>query len=278
MKLNLDKAIPFIKSEKKRFTISFLFSLYIYVFLYIFTPFGVSDISDNKAIYLFGFFLITFLVLFIFFFLMPKVFKEWFEKWTIKKMILFSLTNILLISCLNWSYSQNFPVQFSKNYSVVDFFYFTVSVGVFPIVLLVVYIKNLKRKKEEKLIKVGAKNVLEQLEEKITITSLNNQGTFSCLLSQFLLVKSEGNYVKIYFIHKEVLSQKMIYNSLINVEKQLQNYNFIMRCHRSFIANFNHVNRITGNQRNYKLHIEELPFSVPVSRSFPRENLEKLIV
>ncbi len=271
MKLSLNRPISFLKNAKKRFQISLLFSLYIYVFLYIFTPFEIRTITSNIIIYLFGFFLITFAVLFLSFFLLPKICKEWFTKWTLKKLLFFSLVNFFIISILNWIYHDKMLSEFSESTSWITFFFRTLSVGIIPFIFLMIYIKNIKS------LKMISKTILKKRGKKVIFLSLNKKESFALLLSQLLAIKSEGNYVKIYFIEKELLSQKLIHNSLTNIEKQFKKEVLIVRCHRSFIVNCYHGYIIKGNKRNYNLYLKNLTFSIPVSRSFPKETLEKLL-
>jgi DNA-binding LytR/AlgR family response regulator len=95
-------------------------------------------------------------------------------------------------------------------------------------------------------------------------------------LNQFICVQSEGNYVLVYYYNNQVVKKQFIRNSLTAVEDQVTGFEVIKRCHRSYIVNFQNVIRISGNARNYSLHIAKLDFSIPVSRSFPKMTLGNL--
>ena len=63
----------------------------------------------------------------------------------------------------------------------------------------------------------------------------------------------------------------MIRSSMKNTEMQLSNNRKIIRCHKSFIANLNLVNKISGNAQGLKLLFDNYNISVPVSRNKTKE-------
>ena len=65
--------------------------------------------------------------------------------------------------------------------------------------------------------------------------------------------------------------------TLTKIEKELQDYNKIIRCHKSYIVNVNFINNINGNARGYLLKSDEIPFNIPVSRSFSKQSLKSLL-
>jgi DNA-binding LytR/AlgR family response regulator len=72
------------------------------------------------------------------------------------------------------------------------------------------------------------------------------------------------------------MKKTLIRNTLSKIEKQLP-FDNIKKCHRSYLANLNLIEKITGNAQGYRLHF---PFSteitVPVSRSKGKELLDIL--
>ena len=75
---------------------------------------------------------------------------------------------------------------------------------------------------------------------------------------------------------KRLYGQTLIRNSIKSIEEQLIIFKNIIRCHRSYIVNLDMVSKMSGNARNFNLHIEKLGFKIPVSRSFPKEIFKKL--
>ena len=60
----------------------------------------------------------------------------------------------------------------------------------------------------------------------------------------------------------------MIRTSLKNAEELLREHKFIFKCHRSFMVNINYIDKIEGTIQGYKIYLENLDFSVPVSKNF----------
>jgi len=106
---------------------------------------------------------------------------------------------------------------------------------------------------------------------RIKILSKNNDETIIIDLKQLLCVKSEGNYLKVFFLKENIIKSKLIRNSFSKIEEQLVVFEKVKRCHRSYIVNLDKVEKMTGNARNLNLHISNLDFTIPVSRSFPKE-------
>jgi len=94
-------------------------------------------------------------------------------------------------------------------------------------------------------------------------------------LDQLICIKSEGNYVDVYFYKNEKINKQLIRNSLTKLSKQLIIFENIKRCHRSYIVNFSNIEKVSGNARNFNLHIKTLDFTISVSRSFPKEIISK---
>jgi DNA-binding LytR/AlgR family response regulator len=60
----------------------------------------------------------------------------------------------------------------------------------------------------------------------------------------------------------------MIRYSLKKATETVNEFEFILRCHRTFIVNINHIKEITGNSQGYKLYLENLDFPVLVSQKY----------
>ena len=61
------------------------------------------------------------------------------------------------------------------------------------------------------------------------------------------------------------------------IESFLKDYDFIIRCHKSYIVNTKYVNKVTGNARGYLLKCNILDFYIPVSRKFSKKSLLTLV-
>ena len=282
MKSYLNKPFPFIDKKKHRIVASFLFSAFIYLFLIVFQPFGIADIQFYKPLFILGFSVITLTVLLFNLLLVPYFFQQTFntDNWTIKKNILFISFQFLVIAILNWAYNSTIGLGITVQYSLLYFVFITLSVGIIPTLFLNHFI--------EKYLNLRNQNIAEDLSTKlhyhskekklqeIKILSENKNEEIEINLNQFICARSEGNYIKVYFKSKNGIDKKLIRNSISKITEQLLIFESIKRCHRSYIVNLENVVKVSGNARNFNLHIDDLEFTIPVSRSFPVATINKI--
>jgi len=271
----LNKPFPFIENKLHRLIASFLFALFIFIFIYIFQPFGISNIQYNKGLYLLGYFGITASVMLLGFFVAPLIFKDFFnfENWTIKKNYIFISIHFLLIIILNWIY--NTTIGITEQHSLLYFILITVSVGIFPTLFLMYFIEKILTNKSQSIATTITDKIQHQKTETINtsiqLVSKNNNETFTINLHQLICIKSEGNYLSVVFKDNNKIESKLIRNSISKIEEQLIIFEKVVRCHRSYIVNLGNVEKLSGNARNFSLHITDLDYLIPVSRSFPNE-------
>jgi len=280
----LNKPFPFIEKKNHRILASFLFSGFIYVFLLVFQPFGISNIQYYKPIFVLGFFGITFIVLLFSYLVAPVILKNQFDfdKWTIKKNVVFIIIQFIIISVLNWVYNSTVGKGITEQFNLLSFVFNTVSVGIIPTVFLMYSIEKNLSQKNQQVATNFTKNIQHKtnISEKTTIKILskNTDETIIIDLSQFVCAKSEGNYLQVFYLKEDTIESKLIRNSISNVEEQLSVFQNVKRCHRSYLVNLEKVVKMTGNARNLSLHIPNLDFSIPVSRSFPKEVFKKFMI
>ena len=277
----LDKPFPFIEKKRHRIFVSFLFSFSVFAFLVVFQPFGLDDIQYYKPIFIAGFFFITLIALLIRFFIVPLLFPKFFdaEKWTVKKNLLSILLVVILVTVLNWLYNSTVGENITEQHNLFLFLLITISVGFFPTILLVMFTEKYLNKKHNIIAQTVTNKI--QLEKsnqenrEIKLLSENQNEEITVELNQLICIKSEGNYATVYFYKADKITKQLIRNSLTKLMEQLIIFDNIKRCHRSYIVNFSNVETISGNARNYNLFIENLDFTVPVSRNFPKTILDK---
>ena len=280
IKEQLDKPFPFLEKNRHRIFVSFLFSVSVFAILIVFQPFGLDDIQYYKPVFIAGFMIITLIVLLFHFFIAPKFLNRFydFDKWTVKKEIISIFTIITVISVLNWLYNSTVGKDITEQYNLFIFLFITISVGFFPTILLVILVERFFNKKHENI----AQNITNKIQHEqknktrtIKILSENKTEEINIKLEELICIKSEGNYATVYYFEDNKISKQLIRNSLTKLMEQLIIFDNIKRCHRSYIVNFNNIEKISGNARNYNLHIASLDFTVPVSRNFPKTILDK---
>jgi len=275
----LNRPFPFIDKIRYQIIASFLFGLFIYVFLSIFQPFGISNITLNKPLYLLGFAFITFIVLFISFVVVYAYYKT--ENWTIKKNTQFIFVQFLIIAILNWLYHSSIIIENTTHHNFLYFVFITVAVGIIPTFFLLYFIEKYLTVRNQgyaiNLTNSIQEGTFETKIKEIQIISKNKDESIIISSNQFVCAQSEGNYIKVFYKEKDKIITKLIRNSIANLEEQLAIYSKLKRCHRSFIINFGKVDKVTGNARNFNLHVNELEFTIPVSRNFPKKTIYELI-
>ena len=278
------KAYFFELSPKNHITIAFKIGLFIFIFLYIFKPFGMEELEGNLFIYSLGFGCVTFLVQSFFYTLLPLIFKDFFkeDRFTIRKNIFFLIVLVSCISICNWLYNSQF--QNIENWRLLTFqeiFTYTFSISIFPIFLVTYFSEKKYRKKREKvsenimLNKVSLEHL--KINEEIKILGENKKDNVVFNVDNLVYATTQGNYVSFYITTENGLKEKIVRNTLTNINNSLKKYSTFIRCHKSYIINSKFMNTISGNARGYYLESDLLTIQIPISRSFKKEELKNLI-
>lgn len=92
---------------------------------------------------------------------------------------------------------------------------------------------------------------------------------------QLLFLESADNYVKIHYLNKGKLVHFMLRNTLKNLEENLSNTSMI-RCHRSFVVNFDKVKVLRKEKDGIFLALDEerVP-DIPVSKTYSDKVMAK---
>lgn len=85
----------------------------------------------------------------------------------------------------------------------------------------------------------------------------------------FVYATSEGNYVRVHYIYNKIEPKEMmIRTSMKNAVDTLCGYVGIMQCHRAFIVNLRHVEKIDGRNSGMSLVMRPTGDTVLVSRQY----------
>ena len=274
----------FINSPKFNFLLCFGVGFFIFLFLYLFQPFGITSVLNNKILYTAGFGFITFFISLFYFLFIPLIFQNFFkdENWNVGKNILFLFLLILSITFGNYyfnSFVQN--TENMKLLSLKDFFVYTFSLAIFPVIIFTYISEKFYRihreRTSEKIMKFKVSKVEKLQNEEIKLFGDNKKETLSFNIENLVYVTSQGNYTSFYLKKEDGLEEKLLRNTLSNIEKEFDKNTNIIRCHRSFIINSKFMSSLSGNARGYYLESNLLQNQIPVSRSFKKENLKNLV-
>jgi DNA-binding LytR/AlgR family response regulator len=137
-----------------------------------------------------------------------------------------------------------------------------------PIIIVVLYNQTRLLKKykaeSEKINKVQqSKSFLTQ---DITLKGEGKNEELKVIDNSILFIKSESNYCEIHINEENNYRKELLRGSLSSLEHSLKELNFFVRVHRSYIVNFNNIDKVSGTAQGYKIHFKNGEHSVPVSR------------
>ncbi|MEM9681540.1 MAG: LytTR family DNA-binding domain-containing protein, partial [Bacteroidota bacterium] len=238
--------------------------------------FGAAQSIAYKHFFLAGFGVAVFFGVATTYFILPKLFREFFrvEKWTIGKEILLQSCCILIISAFNSLHNYNWWRDIDLYQTFLNFLIITTSVGIFPIIGLIFFKeRTLAKRNIERARLLSNQFPPEAVEATITVQIQEESVKESPIvmqLTEFVYAQSEGNYITVYYLENIVIMQKLIRLSLKQLEIQLEHLSQIKRCHRSYLINTQHIKAIDGNARSLTIQLDNVATPIPVSRSFTK--------
>lgn len=253
-------------------------SLFISFFMYFFQPFGLSSLKNElRSIFEIGYGVITFMVLIFDLFLIPLIFKKWFQakNWTVLDQILWQIWILFSIGFFNFLYSSMILNYSDSSKAFLVFQFYTVLVGIIPVVVITVIIQN--RLLVENLKTANDFNTdlnlrsIEPLDNcKVCLIADNNKDKFEVNLVDFIYIASTGNYIQVFYENNKVLKNILLRNTLKQTEEQLKEIDSILKCHRAFLVNKNRIVQVKGNSQGLRLILEGTDEEIPVSRNFSK--------
>jgi len=266
----LNKPYPFNDDLRYNSKLIFFISIGVLGFLYLFQPLDVSLMETKQQFYVVaGLGAITFLSLSLNLLILPSLFPGIFIKriWNIKKEILWNLWSLTTISVSYYLYYKLLGV-FDIDYKVIVSL---IIIAIIPITGLIIVNRNrmlrLNLKMSEEINKKLEEN--KSIEEKlIHFDSDYVKDNLSIKVSLLILIRAANNYIEVFWKEGEKFKSQMIRTSLKNAEELLREHKFVFKCHRSFMVNINYIDKIEGTIQGYKIFLENLDFSIPVSKNF----------
>lgn len=200
------------------------------------------------------------------------------ENWTVKQEILLFLFVLLMISLVMFVL---FLIRNPKGDRVSLFCLVvlrTLAISLFPVLILVLYEQNHHQKMKRKQAEYFNQTLLVtknqafptereiSLPDKIVLIAENDKIALQVTPTSLCFVRSEGNYVEVFYHQNQKVQKELIRNSLKSIEVQLSSYDFF-RCHNRFLINLHHIQKVEGNARNFEIVLENIEEKIPVSRS-----------
>ncbi len=243
--------------------------VFIYLFLIVFQPFGVSTWHDpQKYIILIGFAGVTAFCSFVNRHYIPILFANFYkeENWVVWKEIVSILILIFFITLGNTLFGSFF-FNWKLNFSFfLNSFFYVFIIAIFPTTFWVLSDYILKLKKYSQQIDVKQNNLAAPSKE-IIFTAENEKDFVKIASDDLLYIESADNYSNIFIMKQNELSKILIRSSLNRLIGQVSEAH-IVRTHRSFIVNLKHVRKVSGNAQGYKLHLYFNDILIPVARGY----------
>jgi DNA-binding LytR/AlgR family response regulator len=265
------------KALKPRILISSGFGFSILLILVVFSPFGMLNIKTfvERFIVASGYSLIAFFTWLIVLVISRKFQPDKIKLWE----LLFLLFVIqVLIATLCTIYNN---IIFHNPYYFEFLLHFQMIVhltGIIPTIMLFLFLEtsyydtiSLKEKTDnDSFNNTGSQYPLIRIEDE------NPAKSMMLPANEIISISSMDNYLKVVSQKNgEIQKSVVIRGTLKNVEKDILDTSYLIKCHRSHIVNLFWVQRISGNSLNKKLHMKIGNIEIPISRTKVDEVIKK---
>ena len=283
----LKKPFPQIESPRDIVLISLGSGAIVMAILVVFKPFGIQEIDRDMFLYLSGYSLIDILVTALLL-LLPRIFPAWsiYRRWTTGKNLVAIICLLLAISVSNYFYGEylagrDYVEGFRELHrgGLLSWLFMTLSVGIIPLVFALYFIERrlvIRNQLRADEFNTAILNSSRAEEKTFIYLGPGDDAQLKLELGKFLCLRAEGgNYATVYWREENEVKKKLLRLTLTGFTDQVMSEESIVRCHKSYVINLDHVLSFQGNARSVSLTLNGLDFEVPVSRSFPREKLRK---
>ncbi|WP_299259567.1 LytTR family DNA-binding domain-containing protein [uncultured Aquimarina sp.] len=258
-----NKPFPYSISLRNHLMIAAILSFVVVFILIFLQPFGANNFNHPyKDLYFIGYGIIS-LVVYISLYFLSRYYYMNFKRWKWTEELVFCFLYISVAIIIAFFYTE-LLINNRSNYIKFDFFieWFRFIFLGFGIILSVVsfflrsyYGKTINTEKETNLI----------YDKKVLLKSSLKKESFVVVLANVIYVKSEDNYVNIYYKEEQKVKKKVIRNTLSSILDQLES---MIRVHRSYIINPRYISSLEGNAQNGKVRLENIEEVIPVSKTY----------
>lgn len=274
----LKKPYPFNDDLKHNTKVIFFLSLGVFVFLFLFQPLQIDSLANReKYILVIGMGIITFLSLSLNLLILPSLFSKILNgsSWNVKKEIFWDIWILFTISVGYFLYYKTLGIMEFGFGMIIKL----ILIAIVPTSVMIVLNRHrllrshLKTANELNIKLQENKSIQDKL---VHFLSDYQKDNLSIKVSLILFVRSANNYIEVFWKEGQTVKSQMVRFSLIKAEEILNEYKFIFKCHRSYLANINYIDKIEGSSQGYRLFFEKVDFPVPVSKIYVNK-LKELI-
>lgn len=274
----LNKPYPFNDDLKHNTKIIFFISMGVFVFLFLFQPLQINELETKEKYFLvIGLGIITFLSLSLNLLILPSLFSKFLNgsSWNVKKEILWDLWILFTVGFGYFLYYKALGIMAFGFEMIITL----ILIAIVPTSVLIVFNRNrmlrsnLKTANELNIKLREHKTIQDKLVHFISDYQKDN---LSIKVSLILFIRSANNYIEVFWKENLGVKSQLVRCSLTKAEELLKDDKFIFKCHRSYLANVNHIEKIEGSQQGYRLFFDKVDSPVPVSKNYA-DKLKELI-
>ncbi len=273
-------------SNAYNFIVSVVIGTIVFLFLIIFQPFRIHLLGENLIVFCLGYGLIAFISVNLVLYIIPKIFKNYYNPDTRTVLKQLILLNIVVLVSATISYPYHKYIRESINQEHVAGYFLiivhTYSIGLFPILLWLYFDEQqLRKRRKVNTYKINKdrknRNKIIDQKEIITLKSEKSNTNISIDINKVAYISSEGNYASFFIDDVNGLKENIFRITLSQIIKELNQYKNIVRCHKSYIINTRYIKEYSGNARGYLIKLNKYNLEIPVSRKYKKEDLEKIL-
>ena len=265
----LASPISFLSPQEFRWPYILVAVIFPALFFLIFKPFGIFNTSGtllHNAV-IAGYGLVSGVMAFLFFIVFPAFAKSFFSSFNIGKAVLYFTVFFLMLSVANYVYKTSWCGEGSYSWcGFMVVFKRTLLIGALPLILLIIW-ENNRKLKNRLSVTIPTQDASSINPQGWTIYSENGKEMIRISSNQLLFIESADNYVEIYYQQEQRVEKKLLRTTLSKVTEVIDAPS-VIRCHRSFIVNLQHVIHAAGNARGLSLEVSGISQKVPVSRRY----------
>ena len=273
----MEKKIPeYLISRRNIITLVIFTAIFALVFINVYAPFGVNTWFNVTKIELFlysslviltGMLVVVISRVIMYLFCRISLINYWqYAVWVLMEILSMAFVYSIFVKFILVD-SRDFIDIWSvsiKNTSLVL---------IIPYVLLWMYFSW--KDKNERLGQI-TDNDLPHAPANVMIPFIDEKGTMRISIKQddLMFISSADNYVTLHYVDGKKLSKMLIRNSMKFYEGEFRDFD-IIRCHRSYMVNFNKVKMIRKERDGLLIDLDLDPvISLPVSKKYSDEVME----
>jgi len=266
----LNKPYPFNDDLKHNTKIIFFISVGVFVFLFLFQPLQIDALATrDKYILVIGMGIITFLSLSLNMLILPSLFPKILHgsSWNVKKEIFWDLWILFTVSVGYFLYYKVLEImEFG-----FDMIIKLILIAIVPTSVLIVLNRHRLLRSHLRLaneLNIKLKEHKSSPDKLVHFVSDYQKDNLSIKASIILFIRSANNYIEVFWREGQEIKSQMVRCSLMKAEEVVGDDKFIFKCHRSYLANINFVDKIEGSSQGYRLYFDKVDFPIPVSKNY----------